>query len=686
LLATRGLLQFSGTLDISAGTPGVAGGTSAPVPGDAAGAFGTGGASPAAGASNNGTTGSWNFLQSIYCTGVGTAAGGAGGAGSAGGDGGAGGTGGASGASGGGGTGGEATPGMAKLHGSVILAGTGTVTANGAASANPEHNGKFTIISNMSAAATAANQPVLTNGDTESAAITNDPLLTAPAPYDSGLDIPVIPQLVDGPDSSGILLGSFYNDSLVLPLLPGVDPLEVAVLPDASTVFDGWDQLVVQNNSGGITSGAQVVISGFGAVTLPDLADGEIWTTLIPAGTSVGSVTPISFVTQPTSVDVYVGDAVNLAIAATGGNGTLEYQWRRNGVALVGEESPTLSIPAAALGDAGFYDCVVSDTGAPPAPSAISAAAEVGVFEHLQITEQPAGGIRFTNPPSNFAVFVGVTGGLRSVVYEWRLDGNPIVGAPNSPVYFIDPVTEADGGEYSVFVSDLGTDSELSAGAVLSVNPLGFKQQPISLTVLEPDSASFSIEIEGGRTLDGLVTITYQWFKVDGSKADQPIPGADSTTLVIDPTSPADAGGYYCQVTDAVGPVNSNVGNLTVLTSLGALSIVQQPQPLTVSGGSTAVFTVAVVGGSGPLTYVWKKDGAPILGAPNSPVLTIPAASAADQADYSVDVSDDSTTVNSDEAALTVTESGLPLAGPLGLAVVAGAVLAAGAMRFRRRK
>jgi hypothetical protein len=495
----------------------------------------------------------------------------------------------------------------------------------------------------------------------------------------------MIPQLVDGVATSGILPATYYNQALIDPLFTGSPSLEVASLPDAQTVFAGFDQLVVKNNGAAPLIGGQVNIGSFGQYTLPTLAPGEIWTTHVPAGTAVGPVVPIVIDTQPDPVEVYVGGAVHLEVAASGGGGALAYQWRKNGVDIPGATSATFDIASGVVGDTGVYTCRVSDTGLPPSPAVISDGAQVSVYAHLQITQDPSGGTRFTNPPSNFTFYVATSGGFRSLNYEWQMNGMPIVGAPSLPYYVLDPVTESAAGTYSVRITDMATDEAQSGTADLVVNPLSIVRQPLDVTVTEPAPVNLSIEIQGGRTLDGLVTITYQWYRHDSS-GDTPIPGATTTSLTLNPTSASDTAEYFCQVTDGVGPLDSDRAYVLVLATLTSLSIVQQPAGATIDPSDAVTFTVAVEGGSGTVNYVWKKDGSPIPSAPNAPVYTIPSATESDEGQYSVDVSDDSSTVPSSFAPLSVNPGTIPALAPLGLAGLAAALGAVAALRIRRRK
>jgi hypothetical protein len=74
------------------------------------------------------------------------------------------------------------------------------------------------------------------------------------------------------------------------------------------------------------------------------------------------AVTPV-ISTQPESASKFVGDSVNLSVAATrSDSGVLSYQWRKNGVAIAGATNATFTIGSLGLSDAGTYSVIVTNT------------------------------------------------------------------------------------------------------------------------------------------------------------------------------------------------------------------------------------------------------------------------------------------------------------------------------------
>ena len=71
-------------------------------------------------------------------------------------------------------------------------------------------------------------------------------------------------------------------------------------------------------------------------------------------------VTPLLILTQPTNAAVAPGGTATFRTLAAG-NGTVRYQWRKDGLPIPGATGPTLGIPGAQLTNAGVYTCLMAD-------------------------------------------------------------------------------------------------------------------------------------------------------------------------------------------------------------------------------------------------------------------------------------------------------------------------------------
>jgi glucose/arabinose dehydrogenase len=122
-----------------------------------------------------------------------------------------------------------------------------------------------------------------------------------------------------------------------------------------------------------------------------------------------------------------------------------------------------------------------------------------------------------------------------------------------------------------------------------------------------------------------------------------------------------DAGVLYYLDRGNGGPGAGGVYTITYENS--APGIVTQPASTTVPVGATATFTVAA-SGTGPFTYQWQRNSASIAGATASSYTTPPVQQSDDGAAFRVIVSNQSGSITSSAAILTVTagSSGAPTA------------------------
>jgi len=181
--------------------------------------------------------------------------------------------------------------------------------------------------------------------------------------------------------------------------------------------------------------------------------------------------------------------------------------------------------------------------------------------------------------------------------------------------------------------------------------------QPVSQTVTEGASVSFTVVAEGTATL------SFQWRK--GGTA---ISGATSATFSIAAVATSDAGSYDVVVSNSEGSVTSSAATLTVNSTSGAPTITAQPASQSVATGASVSFSVTVTGTS-PLSFQWRKDGSSISGATASS-LALSSVTTSDAGSYDVVVSNSVGSVTSSAATLSVTTS---TSGTLSAAVTSAA-------------
>ncbi len=371
--------------------------------------------------------------------------------------------------------------------------------------------------------------------------------------------------------------------------------------------------------------------------------------------------------THPANQSKCAGESATFTVAATG-DGTVSYQWQKNGGNLsngghyAGATTATLTVSDIDANDAATYRCVATAG----CGSATSNEATLSLKAATSITGHPEAVARC---PGESAVFSVAATGDGTVSYQWQKDGGDLsngghysgVTTATLTVSDIDP---ADVGDYRCVVT-AGCGSVTSNPAALSFKPATVvTQQPAPQEVCEGGGAVFAVEAAG----EGAVS--YQWQK-DGEDLEDGgfISGAQTAMLMIDPVQSADAGAYRCVVTAGCGPVTSEEATLTFQEEAGLTS---EPTDLERCPGAEAVFSVTP-SGSGPFSFLWIKDGEPIDGAPDDASYVIAAVTPADEGQYRVEVTGAcGPSVLSAAASLVVLEDTAVVVDPVPLALCPG--------------
>lgn len=193
-----------------------------------------------------------------------------------------------------------------------------------------------------------------------------------------------------------------------------------------------------------------------------------------------------------------------------------------------------------------------------------------------------------------------------------------------------------------------GADGASGAGSPTGEGsaPPAISSQPASATIIEGQSATFSISASG----DGLA---YQW-----SRNGTPIAGATGSSYTVQAAQLSDSGASFTvTVSNRVGSVSSTAAALTVNLAPPAIAN-DVARTVSVQYQQNATFSVQASGSQ--LAFQWLRNGVPIAGA-NTSNYTLPGAGAADQgAVFAVVVSNAAGSVTSQTFTLNVT--GTPVA------------------------
>ncbi len=199
-------------------------------------------------------------------------------------------------------------------------------------------------------------------------------------------------------------------------------------------------------------------------------------------GVTTGRV-PLTFLQQPTNLSVNVGDAVRFDSAARG-LPRAKYQWRFNGVPIVGATSPQLFLTNAQGSNAGIYSVLVTNG----VQTLLSTNAQLtvsggGVAPIISVA--PKSQIIFIGQSATFSVMAS---GAPQPNYQWAFAGTNLFGATNNQL-IVGNVQTTNTGIYSVLVYN-------SAGSISTQANLTVTRRP-NLRITEVMSSEFTTPVAG---------------------------------------------------------------------------------------------------------------------------------------------------------------------------------------------
>lgn len=365
-------------------------------------------------------------------------------------------------------------------------------------------------------------------------------------------------------------------------------------------------------------------------------------------GPSTKSLVPV-VTSQPTPASRMVNADANAVFTATAmGTQPISYQWRLNGVPVVGNTTAsTLSFTNYNTHPMhlGSYTLKVTDLFG----TVISSPATLGMNGYpIAITTQPNNATVNNGTAASFSVVINGNNvyNLSPFTYKWyRNNGTTTLLSNNatalaSNTLTVSPATPADIGAYYVVVSDryyntIYESNATSSNATLSISdyPIVINTHPSNQAITSyPSNATFTV------AATGVAPITYQWYKNNGTTT--LLAGEISSTLIVVNATPADTGVYYAIVKDGFAATsyetNATSNNATLSFPNYPLTITTHPSNATVTVGNNATFTV-IANGTTPITYQWYKDNGTVTAVGgNSATLSVNNATISDAGTYYV--------------------------------------------------
>lgn len=344
----------------------------------------------------------------------------------------------------------------------------------------------------------------------------------------------------------------------------------------------------------------------------------------------------------PSSLNVSYGESFSFSPAISGTQ-PMTYQWKKDGVNVANGTSSYYSKSNVTTVDAGQYTLSVTNS--------------VGTVTSapIAVTINPAVAPVVTNmPPSrtvNYGGYLSIIpsiSGTQPMTLQWKKDGVAVPNATSSS-YSKDGVTTADSGEYTLTATNsvgMVTSEAVTVTITQAVAPV-ITNVPPSIIVNYGDYLSINPSVSGTQPM------TYQW-----KKEGVAVPNGASSSYSKSGATTADSGQYTLTVTNSAGTVTSTAALVTINSAI-APQITGMPAVTVINSGENLNIAPTITG-TGPMTYVWEKDGAIVPGAVSASY-TKGSATTVDSGQYTVTVTNLAGTVTSSATLVTVNSAVAPL-------------------------
>ncbi len=340
---------------------------------------------------------------------------------------------------------------------------------------------------------------------------------------------------------------------------------------------------------------------------------------------SLAATAPVITV-QPADVLTNQNSFVVMSVQLQGTATGVGYQWWKDGHAMPGRMAATLTFDSVQPEDEGEYFVIINS-------SAGSIISRTATLRLAALAKAPARTDVALNAPATLSF---ETSGEGPFTFQWLKNGVEVPGATSTTLVF--PHAQlSDTADYQVRVTtDLGTFFSDPVRLTVYILPSITKQpRPISIDI--GDLGTLSVEA------GGTPPFFYQWYK-DGA----PLANGTNATFSVTNARYTNSGIYSVVVSNPVASITSSNAPLAV----GGPRVLQNPGATAVQPGASPGFNVQVEG-EGPFAWQWLKDGVVLPGKTNAN-LTLSSVSFADDADYSVIISNSRGSTVSATAHLTI--------------------------------
>jgi hypothetical protein len=381
--------------------------------------------------------------------------------------------------------------------------------------------------------------------------------------YTSNLTLGALSSLTSNTNTLDLLLGKF-NDPALIATQSQVNLTCNGVCNGSATVVASGGTSPYTYSwapSGGSAATASALCATNYTVTITDAASSSITKTFNITQPSAIVITPIS----QTNVSCNGGSNGAASLSASGGTGTLSYNWTPG--------NPTGDGTASVTGlTAGVWTCTVTDA---------NACTSTKTFNITAPTALATSAVSQTNVSCNGgntgSATISASGGTPSYAYSWAPSGGTGTTA-----------SSLGANTYTCTVTDANACTSTKTFNITA--PTALATSAVSQTNVScngGNTGSATISVSGGTP-----SYTYSWAPSGGT-------GTTASSL--------GANTYTCTVTDANACTSTKTFNITAPTAL-ATSTVSQTN-VSCNGGNTGSATISVSGGTPSYTYSWAPSG-----------------------------------------------------------------------------
>ena len=288
---------------------------------------------------------------------------------------------------------------------------------------------------------------------------------------------------------------------------------------------------------------------------------------------SAPTCTNLAITGQPVSDTKCTGQSITFSVSTTGSNPS--YVWKKGGSDIAGQNSSIYTINNIAIGDAGNYSCVVTNSCSSVTSNEVSLSVNQGAVVTVNpISQGICSGSQVT--------LTAAATGAAPILYQWKKDGTDIAGATNT-AYIIIGATNNEAGNYSCIITNT-CGSYSSSTAVLTTDAsVAITTQPISSQIkCLGQSVLFVAAATGG-------DLRYQW-----RKNATLIDGATNSSFNIASAAFLDSANYSCRISNSCGEIFTNNSKLYVNDDV--ITLAQNPVTLSKCEGEQGTLQVLANG------------------------------------------------------------------------------------------